>query len=180
MEMLVVLAIFSTVAVMAVDIFFIVTRTQHRVAEDQQVQGDVRFTVDTIGREIQQDAIDYAYYGTALASGSQPVPQAVLALRDAGGQAVRFQAGTSAQGIPTVQVCKGACTTWQPLMSDAVRVAALRFYVVPASDPMAAGSPPNEYPRVTIVLSAQSAVTTQVSSAAFFLQTTVALRSYRR
>jgi len=181
MEMLVVMAVFSVVVVITADIFFTVTRSQHRAAEDQQVQGDIRFAVDAMAREIHQGSIDYDYYGSSLSQFGQPAAQSVLALLDSTGRVVRFQGSTTPAGVPTLQVCRGGCTSWEPLLSDNVKVPTARFYLVPASNPLLGGvGAPNDYPRVTMILSAQPAQPTKASSIGFFLQTTVALRSYRR
>ncbi|MBI5465696.1 MAG: prepilin-type N-terminal cleavage/methylation domain-containing protein [Candidatus Kerfeldbacteria bacterium] len=181
MEMVVVLAVFSVVAVVTADIFFTVTRAQKRVVQQQQVQSDVRFSLDTIAREIHQGFVDYDYYASQvpalyLVQGSQVQPQTVLALRDAAGVAVRFR-----QTADTLQVCRGQCTSWEPLVSENIQVPKAVFYLVPGSDPFAqVAGVPDDYPRVTMVLSAQSAAQSQLPLTTFFLQTTVAARSYRR
>lgn len=181
MEMVVVLAVFSVVAVVAADIFFNVTRAQKRVVQEQQIQSDVRFSLDVMAREIHQAFIDYDYYASQVPAqylwqDGHVQPQTILALRDITGSPVRFRLEAE-----TLEICRSDCSSWQPLVSANIQVPRAQFYIVPSSDPFAQGTgAPNDYPRVTIVLSAQSVAASQLPGQTYFLQTTIAARSYRR
>ncbi|MFA6391823.1 MAG: type II secretion system protein [Patescibacteria group bacterium] len=62
MEMVVVLAVFSMTALMAVDLFVTVTNVQRQVRNLQVVQSDARFVMESIAREAQVGTIDYDFY----------------------------------------------------------------------------------------------------------------------
>jgi len=62
MEMVVVLAVFSTTAVMAVDLFLTVTKIQRQTRNTQVAQSDARFVLEAMVKEIRNGTIDYEYY----------------------------------------------------------------------------------------------------------------------
>ena len=69
MEIVVFLAIFSTTALIAVDLFLTITRVQRQVRNVQAVQTDARFALEAMGREIRIGAIDYDYYKNVCLGG---------------------------------------------------------------------------------------------------------------
>ena len=58
MEMVVVLAVFSMTALMAVDLFVTITNVQRQVRNVQAVQSDARFVMESIVREAQVGTVD--------------------------------------------------------------------------------------------------------------------------
>lgn len=62
MEMVVVLAIFMIVAVIAVDIYLLMARVQRKTTSMQQVQSDARFAIEAMAREFRNGTVDYDYY----------------------------------------------------------------------------------------------------------------------
>lgn len=184
-ELLVVLALLAITVVAVVDIFSTVSRSLKQLYANQQVQADLRFAAESMVREIHVGSLDYAYYqsqGILLEVGGVVQPLTILALLDSTNQPVRFRQDPATQ---LLQVMRGSGGTWQPLTSDYVKAVSLRFYLVPASDPFVpcgtggCGTVPNEQPRVTFSLTAQSQAPGQPLSAVYF-QTTVETRSYRR
>ncbi|MBI3956434.1 MAG: type II secretion system protein [Candidatus Kerfeldbacteria bacterium] len=61
-EILVVVAVFSITMLVAVNIFLITTRSSRRAALSQKIQGDVRFAVEAMAREVRYGTIDYDCY----------------------------------------------------------------------------------------------------------------------
>lgn len=186
MEMIVVVAVFSLLIVAATDIFFIVTRAQRKSSANQAVNRDLRFSLESIAREVNQGYIDYDYYvdnNLSLRVDNQVQPLTLLALRDPSRRAVRFQVrDVNNDGNLHLQVSRGEDNNWQDLLSVNIRLVTAKFYIVPATDPFAAsGNAPNEQPRVTIVLSAQAQPNSALDAPlTFFLQTTIVTRTYQR
>lgn len=187
MEMLVVLTVFSVVAVVVIDIFFTITKAYKSLVAAQAVQRDMRFTVQTIVKDIQQGLVDYSYYESHsinLKNNSTGQVEAIdtLALIDANGLPVRYKLGTSANDLPTVFVCRGTCSSWEQLLSDNIQAPLLNFYVVPGSDPFSSsGTPPNQQPRVTLTMTGQAiSDSIELQQTSFFIQTTIATRTYKR
>lgn len=187
MEMLVVLTVFSTVAVVVIDIFFTITKAYKSLVATQAVQRDIRFTVQTVVKDIEQGVIDYNYYinnSLLLKNNSTGEVVAVntLALIDANGLPVRYKTGTSTKNLPTVMVCRGTCSTWEQLLSDNIQAPLLNFYIVPDTDPFAVtGSVPNKQPRITMAITGQAvSESIELQQTTFFIQTTVATRTYKR
>jgi len=187
MEMLVVLTVFSTVAVVVIDIFFTITKAYRSLVATQAVQRDIRFTVQTIVKDIKQGVIDYGYYtdhniSLKNNSTSEVVGVNTLALIDANGLSVRYKTGTSTKNLPTIMICRGACTAWEQLLSDNIQAPLLNFYVVPDTDPFSqTGTAPNKQPRVTLAITGQAvAESIELQQTTFFIQTTVATRTYKR
>lgn len=187
MEMLVVLTVFSMVAIVVIDIFFTITKAYKSLVATQAVQRDIRFTVQTIVKDIQQGVIDYDYYNShslALKNNSTGEVVAVntLALIDANGLPVRYKTGTSTKELPTIMVCRGTCTSWEQLLSENIQAPLLNFYIVPETNPFAVtGTVPNKQPRVTMAVTGQAVSDSiELQQTTFFIQTTVATRTYKR
>lgn len=72
MEIVVVLAVFSTTALMATDLFLSVTRVQRQVRGVQAVQSDARFALEAMAKEARNGTIDYGYYGAVCQGGNNP------------------------------------------------------------------------------------------------------------
>lgn len=70
MEMVVVLAVFSTTALMAVDLFLTITNVQRQVRNVQAVQSDARFAMESMVKTVKQGTIDYAYYQASCSASS--------------------------------------------------------------------------------------------------------------
>ncbi len=189
MELVVVLGVFSIVVILVTDIFFIVTRAQRSLVASQAVQRDMRFVIESMVKDIQQGLIDYDYYNSQVPAvdlqdpiTGQVLPQSILALVDNTGRAVRYRFVEAGSGQPArLEISRGVSGDWDSLLSDDVVLIAVRFYLVPSSDPFREGAVSQQQPRVTITLSGQ-AVPTSGSSlpATFFLQTTTLTRTYLR
>ncbi|MBU1075149.1 prepilin-type N-terminal cleavage/methylation domain-containing protein [Patescibacteria group bacterium] len=71
MEMVVVLAVFSMTALMAVDLFVTITNVQRQVRNLQAVQSDARFAMESMVREVKTGTIDYEFYRGYCRGGSE-------------------------------------------------------------------------------------------------------------
>ncbi|MDP3986306.1 MAG: hypothetical protein U1C53_02870 [Candidatus Veblenbacteria bacterium] len=184
-ELLVVVAIMLVVVSAAASIFLLVSRTQKRIIANQQVQGEVRFALESMVRDIHVGMVDYGYYQSIpLVDASGVIqPLQALALRDASNQPVLYRLNSLNQ---TLEVSRGQGGTWQPLLSDTVQVSMVRFYIVPAANPFvpcsggSCATVPNEQPRVTVSLTAQNVPESGYPTASLWLQTTIVSRAYRR
>src|SRR3989338_5960982 len=95
MEMLMSLAIFSTVVTITTDIFFSYQRTQRKTEDLQKVVSTARFISEAIVREVKEGTIDYGYADYVRSGDILSNPQTVLALKDAEGRSVIFRRADS-------------------------------------------------------------------------------------
>lgn len=185
-ELLVVVALMMMVVSASANIFLLVSRSQKHIIANQQIQGNVRFALESIVRDLHSGLIDYDYYqtnGYSLVNGGVVQPLQLLALRDAANQPVRYRLNNR-----ILEVSRGLTDSWQPLLSDNIQVSNARFYIVPSSDPFVSCGPggidcsqvPNTQPRVTISLSVQNIPEPGYPLASLWLQTTVLARTYKR
>lgn len=182
MELLVVVAIFSTVTVAATDIYLIATRAQRRVVGNERIAGVARSILERIARDVRTGRIDY----TAYVGGVVPFPTPELALLDEGGGSVYYQfmedpASCGSPATPCVFITEGPAAA--RLSPASVVVNELTFLVNPVVDPFALDPTTGNYasdeaPRVTVILSLRDASSTTAPPVA--VQTTVTSRTYVR
>jgi prepilin-type N-terminal cleavage/methylation domain-containing protein len=185
-EMMVVLAIFSVVTVVIVDIFMMASRAQRRTLAIQRIQSDARYSMEAMAKEIKMDTIDYNFYGGTISDG----PQDTLALRDADDNSIIFK--KSAENCPTgtincLVVSLDGGTTWASITAKGINVEDLKFYIGPSKDPFRLVKIGEVYtyetdnqPRVTIVLATKGVGGRAEEQQTVYLQTTVSNRIYRR
>lgn len=187
-EMLVTMALFSTVVVIAADIFMLTGRAQRKLYGLERTQADARFTLEAIVREVRTGRIDYAYYagrGTPLA-----VPDAELALRDSTDTPIRFRLSTSAaqcidaNSSPCLLVTVGS-NSEQAITPRNVAVLSAKFFVSPGADPATFDPVTGTYaknvqPHVTVALVLESRGVRAAEQSTVYVQTTATSRSYKR
>lgn len=157
-EILVVIAVFSTATLIALDLFFTVSRVERKSVSTQRIAADARFTIEAIARDARNGAVDYDFYhnppvgsredpdpdgdGTATAEwtfswGNRNV--ATLALRDQDGLQVIYRRKPPDPGIPNdrsvIEVSNDGGTSWQDITPLQVTVQEFDVYVNPDSDP---------------------------------------------
>ncbi len=159
-EIIIVMAIFSIVLGVIIQIFIFTTRTQRQSRSVQEAYAQGRAAVEAVAREAQNGSIDYAYYdepGNNESLAAQPV--GVLALRDSQGQLVAFRCtedpetvdaitpcdpASPARGV--VQMCRGAgCSnsishggftgSWAGITDQATDVTSWRTWLGPSLNP---------------------------------------------
>lgn len=158
METLVATAVFSVTMLVATNVFVVVAKSQRRASNVQKTQGDVRFAVEAIAREVRFGTVDYAYYSahpadiTAL-NGNLAGQTSILALLDAQSNRVRFQVLPDAAGDNKLQICflniltnpltycDAPPTNWQVITPEGVKVVGATFFISPLRNPFAVCNP---------------------------------------
>ncbi len=208
-EILTVVSIFAVTSLIATNIFVITSRFQRKAATSQKLQGDIRFAVEAIAREVRFGTIDYGCYAPSttncdpwLSSNDLAIMggrMSLLALKDADGSRTRYRVDPTDDRLYVCSLsttdADSVCDTppsgnakWQPVSPADIRVVRGAFYLFPYSDPYSLISPvplngsPYTFdlqPRVTIVLATQQSLA-EVSPERASLQTTVTSRLYLR
>lgn len=182
-EMLVVLAVFSVVTVVIVDIFMLASRAQRRTLAVQRIQSDARYSLEAMSREIRMDIVDYEYYGGAVSD----IPSGTLALRDQDDNQIIFKKSdencpAGATSCLAVSIDGGG--NWESITAPGINVDDLKFYIDPLVNPfeLNAGNAydSDNQPRVTIVLVTSGVGGRPDEQQTVRLQTTVSNRIYRR
>lgn len=206
-ELVLVTAIFAITIVLAVDIFLVVTKLQRKAVSSQRLQGDARFTMELMAKDVRLGQIDYGFYADlatqcAVANASCAVDFSdtvpILALRDTQGEQIvyrRTDATTPQQpnwslwhgGGTSLEVCIGDCLStnaiWEEITPEGVHVVSTKFYIQPGEDPFTPTSGSftnNRQPLVTIQLGTQGEGSNIEEQGYIFLQTTVSTRIYER
>jgi prepilin-type N-terminal cleavage/methylation domain-containing protein len=158
-EVLVVIAVFSILMLIATSIFLLSSQSSRRAATAQKLQGDVRFALEAIAREVRYGTIDYGCYE----AGSTCDPQtglpaqptvanggetSLLALRDLDGNRVRYKAMNDATGTMKLQVCfidiseqdllqcdAAHLSNWQVVTPEDVKIVSATFFLHPYQNP---------------------------------------------
>ena len=209
-EMLVVTALFAMTMLIATNIFLLSSKAQRRAAQNQKLQGDVRFAVESMVREVRYGTIDYGCYAGTTCDPEAPGvidlvaskgSSSVLALRDADGNAVRFSVFTLS-GEQKLVVCSINATTeaatkcdmadaWQVITQVGVRIVKVVFVIFPfkspfelcdGSGPCAAGDYIYQYDeQPRVMITVKSRQTsTEALPEQLYTQTVVTSRFYAR
>lgn len=207
-EILTVVSVFAMVSLIATNIFVLTSRFQRKAATSQKLQGDIRFSVEAIAREVRFGTIDYGCYdpsptncdpwgslNTLAPNGKTPL----LALIDADGVRTRYRVSPAdnrlyvcSLGITDANTVCDALppgnNKWQPVSPADIRVVKGEFYLFPFTSPFVLkgvipldDSPytTDAQPRVTIVLATQQTLD-EVAPERASLQTTITSRLYLR
>lgn len=206
-EVIIVMAIFSIVLGVVIQIFVFTTRIQRRSRSVQEGYAQARVAVEALVREGQYGTVDYGFYGLPgtpandVDIGSQPV--AVAAFRDSGGQEVQFRcvelplptASSPSLCNPStpqrgqVQVCRGSgCGTgaWAGLTDEATDVVGWSTWVSPDKNPFQRNPDDASHylsdvqPLVVVVASVRPAAVAGSQPDDVRLQATVSSRTYLR
>ncbi len=181
MEVLVVLAVFSTISVAVTDLFMISTRAERRIGTEERMQADARTAIEQMARTMRGAAVAY----DKLAS---PVPWPVdrLPLRLANGTLVEYYLSSNAaecgaSPAPCLMIREDENPARAAALSTAgLTVTNLKFFIAPAQDPYAiAGGAyaADDSPRVTFVI---KVAPTAAPGQSVTVQSTVTTRQYVR
>lgn len=190
MELLVVMSLFTTVVLIASDIFLLSNRASRTVFGLERTQADARYTMEAITREIRTGAIDYSYYaGRTPALG---LPDSELALIESDNTPIKFKVSDSStaslcadtNSTPCLLVTVGAGSP-AAVTPKNVSVVSAKFYLSPSVDPTVFNTGTGAYnsdvqPHVTVVLVLQSKTGAAPEQSVTYLQTTATSRSYKR
>jgi prepilin-type N-terminal cleavage/methylation domain-containing protein len=165
MEMVVVLAVFSMTALMAVDLFVTITNVQRQVRNVQSVQSDARFVMESLVREAQVGTIDYEFYGGHCLGGSDEDadnynkcednsecgggvcqvidlsadPTDILATKDQENKQIFYRKnGDELEVCSNSSFYRNRCSqsgNWQVVTPEKVKITLMSFYISPFSDP---------------------------------------------
>jgi prepilin-type N-terminal cleavage/methylation domain-containing protein len=190
MELLVVMSLFTTIMLIASDIFLLSNRASRKVFGLERTQADARYTMEAITREVRTGQVDFAYYAGRTAPLS--TPDGELALIESDNTPIKFRVSTSAESnlcadansSPCLLVTVGAGSP-AAVTPKNVAVSSAKFYVAPSVDPTVFNTGTGAYnsdvqPRVTVVLVLQSKGAKAAEQSVVYLQTTAASRSYKR
>jgi prepilin-type N-terminal cleavage/methylation domain-containing protein len=182
-ELLVVVAVFSTITLVITDIYVNVSNSQRRTLAWQQVQSELRYAIELIAETTRQGQLDYAYadYPTELT-----LPEDELAIIDKAGENVIFNRETASctSGIPgCIRISKAG--VWHDLTSNQVEITKLDFYIMPRKDPFEYDPIAEDYlaedqPLVVIIIEGKSLGVTEIDQKTLSIQTAVATRHYER
>lgn len=207
LEIVLVTAIFALTAVLAVDIFLVMTKLQRKTVTSQRLQGDARFVMELIAKDVRLGQIDYAFYDELVnfyhfpmenALGELVSPLPVLALRNAQGESIVYRR-TDADGFlewadwddPSgngIEVCIGDClmegnAVWETITPQGIKVVSANFYIQPSVTPfvpVAGAFMSDKQPLVTIQIGTQGSGSKIEEQGFIFLQTTASTRIYER
>lgn len=197
-EMVVVLGLFSITLTVVLTILLSALKDQRQIRADQAVVGATRDALEAMAREIRLGYIDYTQYQ----GGELDIPVHVLHIKAADGVTNYHFGLLSGQLMSDFNAGNSL-----PLSSYDIEISGLDFYVRPVSDPYylkacteaneqtdcvyPAMSPPdcgvagvceveNIQPHITIVMHAVNRNPGAGTFATINLQTTMAVRTYRR
>ncbi len=138
-ELLITAAIFSVASLLGASVFTRVQNTQRTLQNQQRLNTDGRYVIETIARSIRTGSINYAQFNNAIIS--NPIDSAAgvyFSTVDQLGVVTCYRRNSA-----TVEVAVGAsvdCATasWVAFTPDDLQVDALRFSVYPETDPFRA------------------------------------------
>lgn len=144
-EMVVVLAVFSTAILVAVDVYFTAIRAERFAGVGASLQRDARSVLETMVRDIRLGRVDYEYYSDPIFDGvgdddsiSLDTATDILAVRDADNNQVFYRKeGTNivacVNSIENPKYCDA--NGWVVVNPDEIDVTRLAFIISPSSDP---------------------------------------------
>lgn len=179
-EMMIVVALFSTAAVVLSQIFVGFNRLHHKVANQSILGQDMRFVMEYVVQAARTNQIDYA--SPVLPKGT------VLRLITPTGGTVQISLQPSAvcddsSGASCLAVSTDGGATWQPLTAKRVNVKQFDVYVRPTTSPfvLANGAfTSNVQPFVTVHLVLEYLAPLETERVMLSSQTSVSSRVYLR
>lgn len=199
MELVIVMAIFSILLGVIIQIFLYTTVHQRRSRAIQEAQNEARVALEAVARELQNGQIDYDYYlGPANENQLTNQPVSVLALRDSQGGIIRFRCvENGAADEPcdpntpdhgSVQLCRASgcdAEEWSGLVNEKLDVTSWQLWVGPLLNPfqrLAGGTSyqSDEQPWVTASVTIKPNQVDRAPIPDIRLQTTITTRTYLR
>lgn len=205
LELLISASIFSITVVIGINLFFNIIDIQKRTSYVQQVQGDARYVMEEITRQLRQGYLDYEYYYD-LESRTYDFNSPILAVKDLdnnrfyfkrvdtgevlinGSSDTRHVLQNCAVEIQTDELEK--CDTdsnWQTVTPAEVHVKNFRFFPTPLFDPFLLDEEGQTYeyaahdqPKVTIIFQTETDRQEKKYQVRTNLQTTISSRVYAR
>ncbi len=180
-EMMIVVALFSTAAVVLSQIFLGFNRLHHKVANQAILGQDMRFATDYIVQAARNNQIDYS------AAPLVPKDSSLKLITPSGGtMQIAVQPNTicgDVDGVSCLAVSMDDGKTWNPLTAKRVNVKQFDVYVRPLSSPfvLVNGTFPSDLqPFVTIHLALEYLASVANERVTITAQTSVSSRIYLR
>jgi len=180
-EMLLVVALFMTSAVILSQVFVSYNRLHRKIANLSVVGQDTRFAMELIVRAVRNNQIDYTY---------EPldVRREQLSLKTPDGGTIDIARITSDLCLdPLIEYCLGLSldggATWQPITAKRINVKNFDVYTLPLSSPFIQSGvsySSNQQPMTTINLGLEYMANDPKDNARLQTQTTVTSRVYVR
>ena len=177
MEMVIVLALFTTSSVIVADIFITLINTQRKIIAQQKILAEARYSIDIISRNIRMGTISYSDYSSV-----ETPYEEELYLKDIEDNKIFFKSSNT--DCPTgiakcliMSIDEGA--NWESITSKNIEIQDIRFYIRPTNDPFDDGDP-NIQPRVTVLLNIKSSSAFSNYQSEIALQSTLSTRIYNR
>jgi len=152
LEMVIALGIFVILFTLTLGIYSYALKAEQRTIQMSKLQKEAQLVMETIAKKIRNSRISYDYYGGSLNS-----PESTLALIDRSGNLIAFKLDSNSNSIA---VCTGSeCNSqndFYPIPAGSVEVSELKFYITPASNPFSLNDPPDQYPKITVVMFLQN------------------------
>lgn len=127
MEMVVVIAIFSTLILIVLNVFMLAMHAQRQTSNRQQVLANLRYIMETMAQKVRTSEIDYQHYG----AGGIANPTDILALIDQAGNNLQYLVGNG-----VIYQDEGS-NSFALTDRDQVIVIKFDFYINPITNPFA-------------------------------------------
>ena len=170
LEMTVALGIFIILFTLTLGIYSQSLKAEQRTIQMSKLQKESQLIMEVIAKKIRSSKIDYSYYDGGTVNVSDGESQ--LALLDKSGYQTVFRfAGGS------IEVCIEDCKTggvFTSIPAADVSITSLTFFITPDKNPFSLDNPPEEFPKVTMVINLQN--TSGTNTRNLFVQQTIPQR----
>ncbi|MFH0857022.1 MAG: prepilin-type N-terminal cleavage/methylation domain-containing protein [bacterium] len=144
MELIVVLGVFTTSALIITEIFIISNKSQRKILEYQRLQSDASYTAEVIARAVRLGSIDYESYEDAVNN-----PADKLFITDAAGRKIVFKKAADQDGGCVNDESSPCLISGFDMNGDSIiaadeeaaitpkgiKIDDLKFFIFPAADP---------------------------------------------
>jgi len=183
-EMLVVLAVFSTFLIVAMDLFLTINRVQRQTEVSERVLSENRFIMETMAQLARAGRIDYEAYPDPTNPIANPADELIVRQGD---EQVRLKQQTSfcpsSESTPCATISRDGGATWASITPRGMRVTNLKFIITPQLNPFyfdGADYLAQDQPQITIVFGLMSTREISGQDVEVNNQTTISMREYVR
>jgi len=134
-ELLITASIFSVAALLATTVFSNIQHTQRKIQNQQRINADGRYVIETIARSIRTGSINYGMFTSSVVS---PNPATAMSTIDQDGKVTCYRLNDTNKTVEVASNAAASCPTtssWVAFTPDDVQVDTLSFFVTPTSDP---------------------------------------------
>lgn len=134
-ELLITASIFSVAALLATTVFSNIQHTQRKIQNQQRINADGRYVIETIARSIRTGSVNYGMFTNSVIS---PNPATAISTIDQDGKVTCYRWNDPNKTVEVASNTGASCPTtssWIAFTPDDVQVDTLNFFVTPTSDP---------------------------------------------